>query len=281
VIGGGFVGLVMAMIWNALGSRVSIADLSPRLAGLDRDVERVVLRVLRKRGVDVHLGVGATSARRTGDSATVTIGDKVMNSEKVLVAVGRKPNLSGWGFETLGVKITQSGTVGVDENYQTNLPGVFAIGDIVAGPQFAHRASQEGIECVERIAGKATRKAKAVIPSVIYTFPEIASVGITADQAIAKGLKVKVGTCQYAVNSRARAAGQTTGFVKWVCAQDGQVLGMQIVGESAGEAIIEGTIAIQNELNIRQIAGTCHPHPTFSEAVMEAAKAVFDKPIDF
>jgi dihydrolipoamide dehydrogenase len=258
-----------------------MADLSPRLAGLDGDVERVVLSVLRKRGVDVHLGVGATSARRTGDSAVVTIGDKVLKSEKVLVAIGRKPNLSGWGFETLGVKTTQSGTVGVDENYQTNLPGVFAIGDITAGPKLAHRASQEGIDCAERIAGKAPRKGKAVIPSVIYTFPEIASVGITTEQAVAKGLKVRVGTFPYAANSRARVVGETAGLVKWVCAEDGQVLGMQIVGETAGEAIMEGTIAIQNELNIRQIAGTCHPHPTFSEAVMEAAKAVLDKPINF
>jgi dihydrolipoamide dehydrogenase len=282
VVGAGVIGLELGSVWNALGSAVTIADLGNRIGGgIDSESAKVLQSVMSRRGIDFRLGVKSTSVRRIGSEAEVTIGDESIRSEKVLISIGRKPMLGGWGFENLGIIRTAAGAIQVDQNFETNVRNVFAIGDLVPGLQLAHKAEEEGLECVERIVGRAPPSTVRAIPSVIYTSPEVASVGLNPENARAQGIAVKVGQFPYIANSRARAVGSTAGFVRWVCSPAGIVLGVQIVGENAGEAIAEGTIAVQNGLDIRQIAHTSHAHPTLSEALMEAAKAVLDKPIHF
>jgi dihydrolipoamide dehydrogenase len=280
VIGAGVIGLELGSIWNALGSTVTIADLSNRIGGgIDAESAQVLTSVMARQGIDFRLGVKSTSVRRVGHEAEVTIGGDLIRAEKVLVAVGRKPYLADWGFEKLGIVQAKSGVIQIDQNFETNIQGVFAIGDLVPGPQLAHKAEEDGIECIERIAGKSPPFATRAIPSVIYTSPEVASVGITPEGAAQQAIPVRVGQFPYTANPRARTTGNTAGFARWVCSPTGTVLGLQIVGENASEAIAQGTVAVQNGLNIRQIARTTHAHPTLSEALMEAAKAVLDKPI--
>lgn len=288
IIGAGVIGLEMGTCWNGFGSDVTIADLSNSLCGgtLDPQAAKTIQMQLRKRKIQFMLGVKGTSVRRNGDKAIVTVNDGKKETEyeydKVLIAIGRKPKLDGFGFEKLNIKLNKNGTVCVNERFQTSCPNVYAIGDIIQGPQLAHKASEEGILCVEGIANP-NKKMNGLdyntVPGCIYTTPEVASVGLTEAQARKLGLNVKVGGFPYTANSRARCIGQTAGFVKWVCDKAGKVLGLTIVGPNAGEAIMEGSIAIRNGMNIEEIADSVHPHPTLSEAVMEAAKAVMGKPI--
>ena len=281
VIGAGVIGLELGSVWSALGSKVSIADLAPAIGSLDKEAAQIVTGLMRKRNIDFYLGQKKINVRRVGDHGEVECGGKKMEVEKVLVSIGRIPYLEGMGFEKLGIVLNKNGTVKVDERFATNIPNIYAIGDIIPGLQLAHRAQEEGIACVEMIAGVRDKFSTKAIPSVIYTFPEIASVGLTEKEAKRNGIMVKVGSFPYIANSRARVAGDTAGFVKWICSEDGKVLGMCVVGANAGEAIVEGVIAIQNDMNIEQIAHSCHPHPTLSEAVMEAAKVVLGKAINY
>jgi dihydrolipoamide dehydrogenase len=281
VVGAGVVGLELGSVWNALGADVTIADLGDRIGGgIDEEMAKTLENAMGSQGIGFRLGVkGGVVVRRVGDEGEVRMGNDVMRTEKVLISIGRKPNLMGWGFEKLGIVQTKSGAIEVDGNFETNRKGVFAIGDIVSGPMLAHKAEEDGIECVERIVGERKGLKRRVIPSVIYTQPEIGSVGLNPEKAKEQGIPIKIGQFPFSANSRARCTGNTIGFVRWVCSVTGEVLGMQIVGENAAEAIAQGTVAVQNGLNIRQISETIHAHPTFSEALMEAAKSVLDKPI--
>ena len=288
IIGAGVIGLEMATCWNGFGSEVAIADLSNDLCGgtLDPQASKTIQMQMRKRKIQFMLGVKGTSVKRKGDKAIVTVNDGKKETEyeydKVLIAIGRKPKLDGFGFEKLNLKLNKNGTVYVDKRFQTSCPNVYAIGDIIEGPQLAHKAEEEGILCVEGIADP-NKKLNGLdyntVPGCIYTTPEIASVGLTQNQAKKLGIKVRTGNFPYTANSRARCIAQTAGFVKWVCDDAGKVLGLAIVGSNAGDAIMEGSIAIRNGMNIEQIAHSVHPHPTLSEAVMEAAKAVMGHPI--
>ncbi|KAK8880733.1 hypothetical protein M9Y10_003420 [Tritrichomonas musculus] len=288
IIGAGVIGLEMGNCWNGFGSNVTIADISNSLCGgtLDAQVDRTLQMQLRKMKIQFMLGVKSTCVRRKGDKAIVTINDgkneKDYEYDKVLVAIGRKPKLDGFGFENLNLKVNKNGTVYVDERFQTSCPNVYAIGDIIKGPQLAHKASTEGVLCVEGIANP-NKKMNGLdyntVPNCIHTTPEVASFGLMENQAKKLGIKVKVGMFPYSANSRARCINETAGFVKWICNDKGKVLGMTIIGPNAGDAIMEGIIAIQNGLNINQIAESIHPHPTLSEAIMEAAKAVMGKPL--
>lgn len=290
VIGAGVIGLEMACCWNGFGSEVIVSDLSTSLCGgtLDPQVDKTLQMALRKRKIQFLLGAKQTSVKREGNKAIVTVDDGKKQStyecDKALISIGRKPYLEGFGFEKLNLKMNKNGTIWVDGRFQTSEPNVFAIGDIIPGPQLAHKAEDEGILCVEGIANK-NKKMNGLdhltIPSVIYTTPEVASVGLTEKEAKQMGIKVRTGSFPYSANSRARCMNDTQGFVKWICDSVGKVLGMTIIGPNAGDAIMEGTIAIKNGMTIQQIAHTIHPHPTLSEAVMEAAKAVMDKPIHF
>lgn len=281
VIGAGVIGLEMACVWNALGSKVILADMANNIGGvgIDKGAAKVLFDALKRRKMDFFLGAKSTSAVVKGNMAEVKIGDKVVNADKVLVSIGRRPFLKGFGFENLGVKLNKYGIIEVNEKLQTNIPNVYAIGDIVPGPQLAHKAEEEGVACVEIIAGKRKEWNGTVIPAVIYTFPEIASVGITEEEAKQQNIKIKTSVFPYQANSRARAVNQTTGFVKFICDENGKVLGNHIIGANAGEAIMEATLAMSNNINIKELAETCHPHPTLSEAIMESAKGVLGKPI--
>lgn len=290
VIGAGVIGLEMACCWSGLGSDVIVSDLSKSICGgsLDPQAAKVLQLELRKRNIQFLLGTKKSSVQRQGNHAIVTIDDgnkeSIFECDKVLVSIGRKPNLEGFGIENLNLKMNKNGTIWVNERFQTNIKNVYAIGDIIQGPQLAHKAEEEGILCVEGIANP-NKKMNGLdyntIPSVIYTYPEVASVGLSEFDARKLGINVKVGTFPYTANSRARCTAQTQGFVKWIADHSGKVLGMTIVGSNAGDAIMEGAIAVKNGMNIEQIAETVHPHPTLSEAVMEAAKAVMGKPIHF
>ncbi|OHS97529.1 dihydrolipoamide dehydrogenase family protein [Tritrichomonas foetus] len=282
VIGAGVIGLEMATCYNGLGSKVTVSNLTNSIGGdgLDPQAAKAIQMAMRKSKIDFILGPNKTTVKRNGDKAIVNIADKTFEVDKVLISIGRRPNLEGFGLEKLNLKMNKNGTIAVNDRYQTSLSNVFAIGDIVPGPQLAHKAEEEGILCVEGIAGKKIKPLNYdAIPGVIYTNPEVATVGLSDVDARKKGIKVRVGNFPYTANSRARCTGQTAGFVKWICDENGMVIGMTIVGPNAGEAILEGTIAIQNQMHIEQVAHTIHPHPTLSEAVMEAAKAVMDKPI--
>ena len=283
VIGAGVIGLEMGSVWSALGSKVTICDRASRIGGvgMDEEAAKVMTSLMKRRGINFMLGNKSGSAKRVGDHAEVTIDGKVLKAEKVLVSIGRVPYLKNMGFEKLGINLNKNGTVQVDEWFKTNVPNIYAIGDIIPGPQLAHKAEEEGIACVEMIAGVRDEFSERAIPSVIYTFPEIASVGMNEEEAKKKGIKTRVNAFPYVANSRARAIGNTAGFVKWICNEYGKVLGMYVIGSNAGEAICEGVIAVQNGMNIQQIAHSCHPHPTLSEAVMEAAKGVMGKPIHY
>jgi len=281
VIGGGVIGLELGSVWSTLGSKVTIVDLANTVGGpgIEPEAAQLITRVLKRRGMDFELGKAVESLTKTPEGVEVVVGGKKIMAERALVSVGRQPNLTGFGLENLGIKMTQRGLVDVNERLETSLPNVFAIGDIVPGPQLAHKAEEEGAAAVEMMVGKHASIDHGVIPSVIYTSPEIASVGLMQHEAKQKGIKVKVSKFPYMANSRARAIGETEGYVKFVCSENNTVLGMSVVGSNAGEAIMEGAIAIKNKLNIKAIADTCHPHPTLSEAVVEAAKGIVDKPI--
>ncbi|EAY01593.1 dihydrolipoamide dehydrogenase family protein [Trichomonas vaginalis G3] len=281
VVGGGIIGLELGSVFHSLGSKVTIVDMAPTIGGpsVDPMIGRYVQNILKRRGMDFILGKGVDSCTKTENGVEVVVGDKKLQSERALIAIGRRLHLDGFGLERLNLKRQKNGLIEVNNRLETSEKNVYAIGDIVPGPQLAHKAEEEGIACVEMLAGHESSYDPNVIPAVIYTSPEIATVGLTQNKAAKQGIKTKVGMFPYSANSRARAILDPTGFVKFVCGEDGRVLGMQIVGPNAGEAIMEGAIAIKNKLKIDAIAETCHPHPTLSEAVMEAAKAVLSKAI--
>ena len=282
VIGSGIIGLELGSVFASLGTKVTMFDMMKTIGGPSCDAysARYVQNILKKRGIDFQLGHGVDSLTKTSSGTVeVMFNGQKFESERALVAIGRKLNLDGFGLENLNLKRTGRGLIDVSKKLETSVKGVYAIGDIVPGPQLAHKAEEEGIACVEMMNGLESSYNPDVIPAVIYTSPEIASVGLTQDDARKKGIRTRVGQFPYQANSRARAILDSNGFVKFVCAEDGKVLGMQIVGPNAGEAIMEGAIAIKNNLKIDAIADTCHPHPTLSEAVLEAAKGVLGKAI--
>ena len=272
VVGGGIIGLELGSVYNALGSNTTIIEGSQVLGGnLDADVSRTIQQILSKKGIKFMMSEKVQSI----SGNTVRLSNGEISAEKILVAVGRKPNLKG--LERL--EINSNGRVKVDKFFRTSIVGVYAIGDLVDGPMLAHKAEEEGIAVAEIIAGKTPSINKNAIPSVIYTSPEVATVGLSERDCKSMGIPYKSFKFPFQANSRARATLETAGFVKWICGMDGKVLGNQIIGMTAGESIMEGAIAIKNELSISQIAETSHPHPTLSEAIMEAAKGVFHNPI--
>ncbi|EAY22434.1 pyridine nucleotide-disulfide oxidoreductase, putative [Trichomonas vaginalis G3] len=281
VVGGGIIGLELGSIFHSLGSKVTIVDMAPTIGGpsVDPSIGRFMQDILEKRGMEFVLGKGVDSCTKTENGVEVVIGDQKLQSERALIAIGRRLHLDGFGLEKLNLKRLKNGLIEVNDRFETSEKNVYAIGDIVPGPQLAQKAEEEGIACVEMLAGLESSYNPNVIPSVIYTNPEIATVGLTENNAAKQALKIKVGMFPYSANSRARIICDPTGFVKFVCGEDGTVLGMQIVGPNAGEAIMEGAIAIRNKLKIDAIAETCHPHPTLSEAVLEAAKTIISKTI--
>lgn len=289
LVGGGVIGLEMGSVWSRLGTQVTVVEYTDAIcAGADAEVAKNFKRILEKQGLIFKMksAVKGGVIQKDGtvkvaveDNETKKIED--LRADIVLVAVGRKPYTEGLGLEKIGVKVDKRGIIETDDHFRTGVPGVFAIGDVIKGPMLAHKAEEEGIACVESIvtagAGHVNYNA---IPSVIYTNPEVAWVGLTEEQAKAKGLKYKIGKFPMIANSRARANNETTGFVKFISdAETDRILGVHIIGSNAGELIAEPTLAIEYGASSEDLARTCHAHPTVAEAVKEAAMAVYDKPI--
>ncbi len=281
VVGAGVIGLELGSVWRRLGAEVTVVEFLDRiLPGMDSEVARQFHRMLEKQGFAFHLGHKVTKVDKGGGFLTATIepvagGEaKTIDADVVLVAIGRRPLTENLGLQALGVA-TDRGQVVVDAHFATNVRGVYAIGDVIRGPMLAHKAEDEGVAVAEILAGQAGHVNYDVIPSVVYTTPEIAAVGKTEDELKAEGVAYKVGKFPFSANARARAMRHTDGFVKILAdAATDRVLGAHIVGFGAGEMIHEAAVLMEFGGSSEDLARTCHAHPTMSEAVKEAAMAV-------
>lgn len=282
LIGAGVIGLELGSVWRRLGAEVEVIEYLDRiLPGMDGELAKQSQRLLEKQGLKFHLGCKVTGVTKTKKGASVTFAPsaggeaKTLEADVVLVAIGRKPYTNGLGLEEVGVKLDPRGRVEIDEHFKTSVDGIYAIGDVVKGPMLAHKAEDEGVACAEIIAGKAGHVNYDVIPSVVYTFPEIASVGQTEEELKDAGIDYNVGKFPFTANGRARANRTTDGFVKFLADKGtDRVLGVHIVGAGAGEMIHEAAVLMEFGGSSEDLARTCHAHPTMSEAVKEAALAV-------
>ncbi|MDP4880058.1 MAG: FAD-dependent oxidoreductase, partial [Opitutales bacterium] len=280
VVGAGAIGLELGSVWARLGAKVDVIEFLPAIAPtFDKDVSKMAERLFKKQGLNFHLQTKVTGIKKSKGTHILTAekGDKTIEFEvdKVLVAVGRKPYTEGLGLETVGITTDDKGRITVDAHYKTTADGVYAIGDVIPGPMLAHKAEEEAVACVERIAGQAGHVNYDVIPNVIYTEPEISSVGITEAQAKEQGIAIKSGKFNFAGNGRAIASDGTDGFVKVIAdkATD-KLLGVQIIGKGASELIASAVTHMEYGGSAEDIARTIHAHPTMSEALKEAAMAV-------
>ena len=288
VVGGGVIGLELGSVWARLGAKVTVVEyLDTILGGMDGEVAKQFQRMLGKQGITFKLGAKVTGVARAKKGATVTFepvkggAAETIDADAVLVATGRKPYTDGLGLKEAGVELDERGRVRTDGHLRTNVPGIYAIGDCIAGPMLAHKAEDEGVAVAEIIAGQAGHVNYDVIPSVVYTSPEVASVGKTEEELKKAGVDYKAGKFPFSANGRARAMNATEGFVKILAdkATD-RVLGGHIVGFGAGEMIHEIAVLMEFSGSAEDLARTCHAHPTMSEAVKEAAlAAAFGKPI--
>ncbi len=285
VVGGGVIGLELGSVWARLGSKVTVVEyLDTILGGMDGEVAKQFQRMLARQGIEFRLGVKVTGVAKAKKGASVTFepvkgGDaETLTADAVLVATGRKPYTDG--LKDAGIELDERGRVKTDGHFRTNLQGVYAIGDVIAGPMLAHKAEDEGVAVAEIIAGQKGHVNYAVIPSVVYTSPEVASVGRTEEELKKAGVEYKAGKFPFTANGRARAMAATDGFVKVLAdkASD-RVLGVHIVGFGAGEMIHEAAVLMEFSGSAEDLARTCHAHPTMSEAVKEAALAAWSKPI--
>ena len=285
VIGGGAIGLELGSVWARLGTAVTVVELLPRIAAtFDDDITQALQKLLQRQGLKFHLGSGVESVERTGGGIQLTAakGDEklVLEAEKVLVAVGRKPNTEGLGAAEAGVELDERGCIKTDAEWQTSVPGIYAIGDVVAGPMLAHKAEQEAIAAVERMAGKPGSVNYDVIPSVIYTAPELAAVGLTEAEAKANGNEIAVGTFPFQANGRAVAGGHADGLAKVIADKAaGRVLGAQILSANASELIAEAVLLMELGGSAEDLARTIHAHPTMSEGLREAAHIAIGEPL--
>jgi dihydrolipoamide dehydrogenase len=280
VVGGGAIGLELGSVWSRLGSDVTVVEFLPKIvAGFDDDVVRTFTRLLQKQGLKIETGAKVTGMRRDGASAVLTAerdGNALeFAAERILVAVGRRPYTDGLGLDKAGVSLDEKGRVRVDGRLRTGVPGIWAIGDVVAGPMLAHKAEEDGVAVAEWIAGRAGHVDWNLVPSIVYTEPEVASVGLGEDAAKAQGIGVSVGRFNFAANGRAIASDATDGFAKIVAdAKTDRILGAQIIGRGAGELIAEVVAHMQYGGSAEDMARTIHAHPTLSEILKEAALAV-------
>ena len=277
VIGAGVIGLEMGSVWSRLGSQVVVLEYLDRiLPGMDLQLAKDAQRVLAKQGLEFKLSVKVTGVRKQGERRIVEVeGGEGVECDKVLVAVGRIPNTDGLGLEEAGVHKNERGFVTVDEHFRTNVPGIFAIGDVIGGAMLAHKAEEEGIACVETIVNGYGHVNYDAIPAVVYTHPEIASVGKTEEQLKAAGTAYKKGIFPFKPNGRARAIGATEGKVKILAdAETDRILGAHILGAHAGDLLAELAVAIEFGASAEDVARSSHAHPSLSEIIKEAALAV-------
>jgi dihydrolipoamide dehydrogenase len=277
VIGGGYIGLELGSVWRRLGAKVTVLEyLDHILPGIDRQLGDEALRAFKKQGIEFHLGCRVTSARAKKNHCIVeSEGNEPLKADRVLLAVGRQPNTEGLGLQNVGIETDRRGFIPVDAHYRTKVPGIYALGDVIGGAMLAHKAEDEGVACVEGIVTGYGHVNYNAIPAVVFTHPEIASVGNTEEQLKEAGIDFKKGVFPFRANSRARTLADTDGFVKILAdAKTDRVLGVHIIGPHAGDLIAEATAAIEFGASSEDLARTCHAHPTLSEAVKEAALGV-------
>jgi len=284
VIGAGYIGLELGSVWRRLGARVTVLEFLDRiLPGMDVELAGEAKKIFEKQGVEFHLGSKVTAVRIEGEQCRVNSeGQDPIACDRVLVAVGRLPNTEGLGLETLGIELHKKGFIPVNNSFATSAEGVFAIGDVIAGPMLAHKAEEEGIACVERLVTGHGHVNYEAIPGVVYTHPELASVGRTEDQLKEAGTAYNKGVFPFRANARARTLGSVEGWVKVLAdAATDRVLGVHILGPHAGDLINEAATAIAFSASSEDLARTCHAHPTLGEALREAALAVSKRALNF
>jgi dihydrolipoamide dehydrogenase len=287
VIGGGYIGLEMGSVWRRLGAEVTVVEFLDRIVpGMDGEVGKAFQRLLERQGLKFRLSTKVTGAKTGKSGVTLTLepaasgAAETLAADVALVAIGRRPYVEGLGLEQCGVTLDNRGMVQVDDRFETNVKGIYAIGDVIRGPMLAHKAEDEGMAVAEIIAGQKGHVNYDAIPGIVYTFPELASVGKTEEQLKAEGIPYKIGKFPFSANPRARAIAATEGFVKILAdAKTDRVLGCHIIGPDAGTLIHEVVIAMEFGGSAEDIARTCHGHPTLNEAVKEAALAVAGRAI--
>ena len=287
VIGGGVIGLEMGAVWGRLGAKVTVIEYLDRiLPTMDADLSKEGKKIFGKQGMEFKLSTKVTSVKDNGKGVSLSVepaaGGKAetIEADIVLVAVGRKAYTDGLGLDSVGVERDERGRIKTDKHFKTNVAGIYAIGDVIAGPMLAHKAEDEGVVLAEMIAGQSGHIDYNLIPGVVYTWPEVASVGQTEDQVKETNAQYKVGKFPFTANGRARAMNATDGFVKIIAdAKTDRVLGVHIIGPEAGTLIAEAVIAMEFGASAEDIARTCHAHPTLEEAVKEAALAVDGRPL--
>jgi len=283
VIGGGVIGLELGSVWKRLGSKVTVLEYLPTfLPGVDAELAKQSQRAFRKQGLEIKLGVKVVSARREGDRVLVTYEEKgqqtTLEGDRVLVATGRRANTDGLGAQQLGLTMDKRGIIAVDDHFRTNVPGVWAIGDVIPGPMLAHKAEEEGVAAVEAMAGQPGHINYDAIPAIIYTHPEIATIGKTEQQLQAEGTPYRKGSFPYSANGRAKSMGETEGLVKIVAhAETDRILGFHVLGAHASDLAAEGAIAMEFYASSEDLARSSHAHPTLSEIVKEAALATLGR----
>jgi len=281
IVGGGYIGLEMASIWSRLGSSVDVIEFLDHIApGMDKEVSEELLKLLKKQGINFYLKTKVDLIKKEKDKVIISTSDeqknkKVFESDVVLVSAGRKPNTNNLNLNKINIETDDKGRIKVNKSFQTNVKNIYAIGDVIKGPMLAHKAEEEGIAAAEIIAGQSGHVNYDLIPGVIYTAPEVASIGKTEEQLKKLEISYKVGKFSFMANSRAKAIDEAEGFVKILAdSKTDKVLGTHIIGSHAGEMIAEIAIAMEFGASSEDIARTCHAHPTFSEAVKEAALSV-------
>ncbi|MFN7132050.1 MAG: dihydrolipoyl dehydrogenase, partial [Myxococcales bacterium] len=281
VIGGGVIGLELGSVWARLGAKVIVIEYLPRiLNGMDDEIAATAQKIFTSQGLEFRLGCKVKEAKKAGSGARVVYEDadgkqQVLEADRVLVAVGRKSFTEGLGLEAVGVKVDRRGVVEVDAHFQTSVPGIYAIGDVAPGAMLAHKASEEGVAAVERMAGQAGHVNYDAIPNVVYTEPEIASVGRTEDELKKAGVPYRRGSFPFKYSGRARALNSTEGFVKVLAHEKtDRILGVHIVGPRAGDIIAEAAMMMDMQASAEDLARGCHAHPTLAEALKEAALGV-------
>ncbi|MBL23845.1 MAG: dihydrolipoyl dehydrogenase [Rhodospirillaceae bacterium] len=287
VIGAGYIGLEMGSVWRRLGADVTVVEFLDRITpGMDGEVSKNFQRILKKQGFEFRLGTKVTGAKAAKSSVTLTVepaagGDEEkIKCDTVLLSIGRRPYTEGLGLDAVGLETDERGMIPVDEHFQTSVPGIYAIGDCIRGAMLAHKAEEEGVVCVEMLAGQSGHIDYDAIPGIVYTWPEVASVGKTEEELKEAGIAYNAGKFPFMANSRARCNDTTEGFVKILAdAETDRVLGAHIIGADAGTMIAEVVAVMEFGGSAEDIARTCHGHPTLNEAVKEAALAVDGRPV--
>ena len=281
VVGGGYIGLEMGSVWSRLGSEVHVIEFLDHITpGMDKEISKEFMKILTKQGISFHMQTKVESIKNNKTSAKVFLMDKdgkkkELECDVVLISVGRKPNTKNLKLDSVGVLLDEKKRIKVNKNFETNIKNIYAIGDVIAGPMLAHKAEEEGIAVAELISGQSGHVNYDVIPGVIYTSPEVATVGKTEEQLKSLGIKYKVGKFPFIANSRAKAINEPEGFVKILADEKtDKILGVHMIGPHVGEIIGEVALAMEFGASSEDVARTCHAHPTFSEAVKEAALSI-------